>query len=329
MPDITVIIATRNRASSLIETLEDLAKQETGGTFAYEVIVADNGSSDDTKKVVEASQKLFSMMLRYVYEAQAGKAYALNAAIAQVKSPFIAFTDDDCRMEKNWLALIVKTFKEQKTDGVGGPSKPLILGKRPDWLSDRLVKQLGYIDYGLETFTVRDPVKHVFIGTNHAYRRELFERLGGFDVNRIGNSEDVEFFQRVAKAGGKLVYVPEISVLHKLEAERWTRKAMAARFGRQGRAAAFGIQEKGGYRGLCRVPLWAVRLYIELHFEALICWLSGKKDEALWHWFRRHIYGGMIAGTFSDWLHKRPLIRPRPAITRPEASDTRQETKNA
>jgi glucosyl-dolichyl phosphate glucuronosyltransferase len=314
--DITVIIATRNRAASLRETLEDLAKQETGGAFVYEVIVADNGSTDETAKVVEASQKKISMALRYVYEAQPGKAFALNTAIAQARNPLIAFTDDDCRMEKNWLALIVKTFEDQKADGVGGPSKPLIVGKQPDWLSDRLVKQLGYIDYGQKNFVVQDYVKHVFIGTNHAYRRELFQRLGGFDVNRIGNSEDVEFFQRVAKAGGKLVYVPGISVLHKLEAERWTPKAMAARFFRQGRAASLGIQEKGGYRGLCRVPLWAVRYYIELHFEALICLLSGKKDEALWHWFRRHIYGGMIAGTFSDWLHKRPLIRPRPEIAK-------------
>lgn len=312
--DITVIIATRNRAESLRETLEDLANQETGGAFAYDVIVADNGSSDDTGQVVKSFQS--RMTLRTVLENHPGKAFALNAAIAMTESPLIAFTDDDCRMEKNWLALIVEDFKIQKADGVGGPSKPLIVGKRPNWLSDRLVKQLGYIDYSSEAFTVQDPVKHVFIGTNHAYRRELFQKLGGFDVNRIGNSEDVEFFQRVAKAGGRMFYDPRIAVLHKLEAERWTPKAMAARFFRQGRAASLGIQEKGGYRGFCRVPLWAVRYYIELHFEALTCLLSGKKDEALWHWFRRHIYGGMIAGTFSDWLHKRPLIRPRPEIAK-------------
>lgn len=311
--NISVIVATRNRASSLRETLEKLTLQKTDGVFQFEIIVADNGSEDETKKIVESFRHRAA--LQYVFEKQPGKSFALNRALTLAKNPILAFTDDDCLMEENWLALIHEAIQKQNADGVGGPSRPLILGNRPGWLSDRLVKQLGYMDYGPASFFVTDMANQVFIGTNQAYRREWFERLGGFDVNRIGNSEDVEFFQRVFKAGGKLFYEPRAGVLHKLEAERWTPKAMAARFYRQGKAASLGIQEKGGYRNICRVPIWAVRYYIELHFVALLCWISGKKDEARWHWFRRHIYGGMIAGTFSDWLHKKPVVRAKPKIS--------------
>jgi glycosyltransferase involved in cell wall biosynthesis len=313
--DISVIVATRNRVESLRETLEALSKQVTGNKFTFEVLVADNGSTDTTAEFVKSFQSQFPVPLRYVYESQPGKAYALNAAIAQVESPLIAFTDDDCLMKEDWLALFVENFKNQNAEGLGGPSKPQIIGKCPAWLGERLIKQLGYIDYGAEPFFVKDMVRHVFIGTNHAYRRECFKRLGGFDIHRIGNSEDVEYFQRVFKAGGKLFYEPRAVVMHKLEAERWTPKAMAARFYRQGLATSLGVQEKGGYRNICRIPLWAVRYYVQLHFQALFCWITGKKEEALWHWFCRHIYRGMIEGTFSDWMHNRPRIRVKPKIS--------------
>jgi glycosyltransferase involved in cell wall biosynthesis len=311
--DITVIIATRNRADSLRETLEDLAKQDTAGNFTYEVLVSDNGSTDNTAEVVKSIQAQFQA-LRYCYEAHPGKAYALNSAISQTQSPVIAFTYDDCRFEKNWLRVIWEAFQKQKADGVGGPSKPLIEGKRPAWLSDRLVKQLGYINYGNEPFMVQDRKKHVFIGTNHAYRREMFERLGGFDVNRIGNSEDVEFFQRVYKAGGKLFYEPKAVAMHKLEASRWTPKSLAARFFLQGRAMAYGMQESGRGLTVCRIPFWTFRELLSIHWNALKSTLRGDKEEALWEWLRRYFYFGAIYYCFMDWLQRRPTRYSRPPV---------------
>ena len=139
-------------------------------------------------------------------------------------------------------------------------------------------------------------------------------RLGGFDQARIGNSEDVEWFLRVFRAGYKLVYQPNAVVLNTIEASRWTPRSFAQRFFNQGRACALGLQEKGGYRGVCRVPLWVVRYWLTLHWEAAACWLRGERDEALWHWLRRNFYLGAIWYCFTDWLQRRPMRRSRPVI---------------
>jgi len=63
-PDITVIIASRNRAESLRETLETVANQQTNGAFTYEVVVVDNGSTDHTREVIKALRPSYPVFLR-------------------------------------------------------------------------------------------------------------------------------------------------------------------------------------------------------------------------------------------------------------------------
>jgi len=311
---ISVVIPTHNRASSLEETLRDLAGQTTHQQFTYEVIVADNNSTDQTQSVVEQLSRDYPVPLTYLFEGKQGRPCALNTGIRQAAGEIIAMTDDDTRLSSTWLSTIYHTFQRYQADGVGGPTTPLWIGSRPHWLSDRLLRQLGIMDHGPSTFRVTDP-QASFIGPNCAFRKSLFATLGGFDEDRkIGSSEDTEWFLRVFHAGHTLIYQPAMAIQHKVDTKRWTKQTLARRFFQQGRACAFGLQEGGTGRSLCRVPLWVVRFFLGLHWQALKCWLQGDREEALWHWLRRYFYLGAIVYCFKDWLERRPMQRPRPAI---------------
>ena len=106
-------------------------------------------------------------------------------------------------------------------------------------------------------------------------------------------------------AGCKLIYQPSAAVLHKIDGTRLTPQALARRFFRHGRGYGVRLQrsDEAGRR-LCGIPLWVIRLYGELHWEALRSWRSGDADAARWHWLRRHIYRGVMTQCASDWWRR-------------------------
>ena len=119
-PDVTVIIPTRNRADSLREMLKILSRQDTEGMFTYEVLVADNGSTDHTARAVETLRGSFPVTLRYVYEGRRGRCHALNRGIQDAAGRILAFTDDDVEVASGWLRAIWRCFEEERVDAVAG-----------------------------------------------------------------------------------------------------------------------------------------------------------------------------------------------------------------
>ena len=99
--DISVVISTRNRANSLRQTLQLLAEADRSG-IDTEVVVVDNGSSDNTKEIVESMVEL--LKIRYLFEAEPGKSHALNRALGEGGfGDIIAFLDDDMSPHKEWF----------------------------------------------------------------------------------------------------------------------------------------------------------------------------------------------------------------------------------
>jgi glycosyltransferase involved in cell wall biosynthesis len=97
----SVVIATYNRADELRETLASLrALRPTGD---WEVLVVDNNSTDATHDVVQNAATLFPVRLRYVVEREQGRSPALNAGIRAAAGDIIVTTDDDVRVEQDWL----------------------------------------------------------------------------------------------------------------------------------------------------------------------------------------------------------------------------------
>ena len=112
---ISVIIITRNRAESLKDALTSLTKQRRRPD---EVIVVDNGSKDKTKETTLSFNNRLNV--QYIYEATVGIPYARNAGIRNASGDIIAFIDDDCVADENWLKYTEIPFIKDPNVGVVG-----------------------------------------------------------------------------------------------------------------------------------------------------------------------------------------------------------------
>ncbi|MEJ7709148.1 MAG: glycosyltransferase [Pyrinomonadaceae bacterium] len=158
--------------SSTSETLSNIAGFTT--TEEWEVIVVDNNSTDDTKRMISEMAKTFPVELRTVFESEQGKAAALNAGIRTARGQILAFTDDAARFEPDWLDQAGKGLEHFHCDYVGGKVLPIWEGDRPAWLPNRGGTHwavIALLDYGPEPLEFG---KRVPLGINMAIRRDAF-----------------------------------------------------------------------------------------------------------------------------------------------------------
>jgi glycosyltransferase involved in cell wall biosynthesis len=228
MMKFSVVIPTYNRSTDLRETLGSMAGLST--IEEWELIAVDNNSSDDTRDIVEEAKDRFPAPLRYVFEPEQGRCAALNAGIRASNGAIILTTDDDVRVETDWLDCAGSALVRLDCDYVGGRVLPLWSAARPAWLPDRGGRHwavIALLDYG------PTPIKfgnRVPLGVNMAFRREAFERAGLWD-NRVGRKagtllgqEVREWGLRARGAGLSGFYVPEMVIHHVISPDRLTKR---------------------------------------------------------------------------------------------------------
>jgi glycosyltransferase involved in cell wall biosynthesis len=222
---ITVVIATRNRAALLRETLAALAAQTDPGC-PFEIIVADNGSTDDTAAVVAAAAA--SAPVLYIHEPRPGKSHALNTAVARARGDLLVLTDDDVLPSARWLAAYARTFADPAVDFAAGRILPLWEAPPPRWMSPALYGVLAVPDGGAERRAIARGVHDDImpLGANMAVRRSVVERVGGWNTDlgklqgTLRTGEDHEFSLRMIDGGCRGAYDPEASVRHRVPRER-------------------------------------------------------------------------------------------------------------
>src|SRR5262245_4351161 len=147
-PDIAVVVATRNRCVLLEETLDALMSQRWP-TDHYEIVVADNGSTDATAETVRrAAARPHGCPIRHVFVAEPGKSHALNAALRVTRCELLAFTDDDVKPDPGWLAAIADAFGDPAVQFVAGRTFPIWKIATPAWMSPALSGALAISDGG-------------------------------------------------------------------------------------------------------------------------------------------------------------------------------------
>ena len=222
---ITVILCTYNRCQSLAKALESAAALRLPVSVEWEVLVVDNNSSDQTREVVEGFCRRHGGHFRYLFERKQGKSYALNAGIREAQGNVLAFTDDDVTVEPKWLQNLTASLNDGEWVGAGGRTFPERTFSAPRWLGLEgryALGPLAIFDLGAEARELTEPP----FGNNMAYRREVFEKYGGFRTElgpRPGSeirSEDTEFGQRLLSAGERLRYEPCAIVYHAVPASR-------------------------------------------------------------------------------------------------------------
>jgi glycosyltransferase involved in cell wall biosynthesis len=216
--DVSVIIPTFNRAPSLVRLLEDLGRQD--GSLEYEVIVVDNGSSDDTASTV-ARRRAADSRVRYLREPMPGASCARNAGIAVATAPILAFIDDDVCPSRDWIASIYRAFEAHpEIDCVGGRIEPWWPMAPPRWLTPAhwgpLALQMGRGETG---HVDRDHASACLVTANFACRASVFRDVGGFSP-AYRRDEDREFNLRMWRAGKRGMYVDSIVAYAAVQADR-------------------------------------------------------------------------------------------------------------
>jgi GT2 family glycosyltransferase len=217
---ISVIISTYNRGQELRDTLASLLQQDAASP-AYEVLVVDNNSTDDTRAVIEAFAAGSGGRLRYLFEPRQGVSWGRNTGIAAARGAIIAFTDDDVIVAADWIAQVGAAFAANPdVDYLTGKILPLFEGPRPAWLTDENSGPCTIRDRGdAPIYSERGCFFPGWATANFAIRRAMLDAAGHFDPG-FPRGEDLELVIRIWRAGGRGMYAPRVVVSHKIPAER-------------------------------------------------------------------------------------------------------------
>lgn len=254
---ISVLIATRNRARVLRSTLESLASQQAPDLLR-EVIVADNGSLDDTSVVLgEMEHKL---PLRHVFVAYAGKNRALNEALGLAKGELLVFTDDDVEIPASWLSDLWSASRRWPDyDIFGGPVLPCFPPGTDPWLKDPDVPGYLYARFSLAQEEgpcgAQLPIGPNFAIRARALRAAYFSPCLGPQRGSYIPGGETELLTRLVLRGHRAVYVPSAQVSHRVRPEQLRLRWILARTFRFGRGQAFfkaatAMRQRGGARSL-------------------------------------------------------------------------------
>jgi glycosyltransferase involved in cell wall biosynthesis len=242
--DISVGLCTYNRLKMLRNTLDSLLRQQTDGTLTYEIVIVDDGSTDETPIFVRELANCSSIPIRYFREERVGVASARNRVVRESCGEWIAFIDDDETAEPDWLQQLIFAAQASNADCVGGSLK-LALSEDAGSFASTTRKNLGETSrqgWFQKRFNYPGP------GTGNALvRRELFEKVGLFDPSLNVVGEDQDFFRRARQAGFKTVFNSEALVHHFMPAHRLQPPYLLATASQYGKSLAFFDCREWGY----------------------------------------------------------------------------------
>jgi GT2 family glycosyltransferase len=302
MLELSIIIATRNRAQQLCRALESVKVQSLAAN-RFEVIVVDNGSSDETSRLAPIALKHFPHA-KFLTESKAGAAAARNSGVAASNAPLVVFLDDDVIADRQLLEEHLRSHRDQNNIAVLG-------AVRFPWRGTEspLFKLLVQRPELLQTFAFDDPQNVSFLHfytCNLSMPRAFFTHNPGFDEQFTGSGfEDTELGYRFLRAGRRLTFNPRASVLHDAQVSA---SVLAKKQFNNGRYLAYLLRKHSDLRKVF-VPangLWRRRISaavgwtvapLRFAFDASCPQrLSSLLARMCWHYVQREYYRGFAQG---------------------------------
>jgi len=202
-----VVVPVRNRELTIQPLLDSLQKLDYDRN-KVEVIVVDGNSTDKTQEIVK------KYPVKLVVKKRKGLNLARNTGIKCAKGEIVAFTDSDCIVPPNWITKIVENFKDPQVSCVGGSAKALDNDFISQYADNSIVRLMPFFTKREELEKVKPFFRHP-AGCNMAFRRKVAEEVGYFDEHIQYGFDEVEFADRICRAGYKMVLDPDVLVWHK------------------------------------------------------------------------------------------------------------------
>jgi O-antigen biosynthesis protein len=198
-PFVSAIVCSYNGGRTLAACLDSLGKLNYPD---YEVILVDDGSTDDTAYIAAQFPRV-----RYIHQANHGLSHARNTGAAAAKGEVLAYTDSDCMADVDWLYYLIGTLVSGDYAGVGGPN---VTPPAKNWIQACVAAAPGGPSHVLLTDTIAEHIP----GCNMAFYRSAFESIGGFDPEYRKAGDDVDFCWRLQQAGCVIAFSPTALVWH-------------------------------------------------------------------------------------------------------------------
>lgn len=247
-PLISAIICTHNREQYLGAAIDSLLAQ----TFdAYEVLIVDNASTDQTAEVAKA--RAHHPKVRYLYEPTLGLSVARNTGAREAKGEILAYLDDDAEASPGWLQALYEIYQDNDRVAIAGGKVTLIWPpaiQPPRWLSAELASGLGAYDLGPERIYIERP-QLTPRGLNYSIRKQFLDEVGGFDASlgRVGknllSNEELYMTQLALGRGWQVVYEPTALAAHNVSPARLKPTWFLSRSWWQGISEHYGEQISG------------------------------------------------------------------------------------
>lgn len=199
---ISIVVPALNERDNIPNLLKSLRSQET--EYIYEIVIGDNGSTDGTYEYLSKQPDVTVVKI-----AQKGISQARNGTILASKAPYLAQTDSDSIVPKNWIQEIGDSLINQKHDMVGG----LIEWEIKDPTVKAILSSVGTSTMGqaYEKWKEDHSKPMWFTGSNNAFSRKVFNDYGGLDKDAHWG-EDIKFSTSVIKKTENIKFIPNITV---------------------------------------------------------------------------------------------------------------------
>jgi O-antigen biosynthesis protein len=250
-PSISVVVCSYNGGRTLEPCLTSLLQIDYPN---YEVILVDDGSTDNTQAIAKEFPKV-----KYIQQRNMGLSVARNVGLKAAKGDVIAYTDSDCMADEDWLYYLAGTFEQGDYVAVGGPN---ISPPAQSWAQACVAASPGQPSHVLITDSEAEHIP----GCNMAFRRWALEAIGGFDPEYRKAGDDVDVCWRLINQGYRIGFSPSAIVWHH------RRFSISAYFKQQegyGEAEALLRFKHFVYFGPTGSAKWKGQVYGSTHFSSI------------------------------------------------------------
>ena len=209
----SIIISTYNRCDLLEQTIDSILKIIDKNP-AYELLIIDNNSTDNTSIVV--NKFLPHPVVKYFMEPNQGLSHARNRGMKEAAGDVFVFLDDDIELEENYFQICRKLIESPEFNIVGGKVLPFGVAV-PEWLPEKFYYLVSIFDLGNKPKVVSK-----VMGANYLISKRAALEIGDYNValgrkgNVLSGGEEIEYMTRAREKGYKIFYDPSLIVYHKI-----------------------------------------------------------------------------------------------------------------